>query len=251
MSIDTGKVCALVTGASSGTGEAIARKLAHSGVRVALQYFRNELKAKQLAIELGNNSFAIGADLSSPIATRKLFKEVIATAGRLDILINNADTAVSSFIDDESWINDWEEMMAINLRAPAILSRQAIKYFLRSQIPGRIVNVAARASVKIESPEYIAYAASKAGLVSLSHSITDSFKKEGILSFVVDADSVRIQNPLPWPFYFVEDRIIDDSIFTNRTIEEKLASDIVAKVLDTKHQAGVGYSDSNASCFPE
>jgi NAD(P)-dependent dehydrogenase (short-subunit alcohol dehydrogenase family) len=227
MRIDLSGSCALVTGASRGIGEAIARQLAQAGAQVAIHYFRSESKARQLAIELGNGSFAVGADLSSPIATRKLFKEVVAISGRVDILINNAAIALDSPIEDEGWLGDWDETMAVNLRAPAILSRLAIKHFRHHHIPGRIINIASRAAFKGDTPEYLAYAASKGGLITLSKSIARNCGKEGIVCFAIAPGFVRTDMAAPVINQYGEEFVTGDLALSELTTPEKVAPMVV------------------------
>lgn len=226
MKIDLRGKTALVTGASRGIGEAIARQLALSGACVAIHYFNSEKKAMDLVKELGNDSFAVGADLSCPVATRKLFKQVVARVGRLDILINNAAMAISTPIDSESFQDNWEMTLAVNLRAPALLCRAAIKHY-RDHGGGRIINIASRAAFRGDTPEYLAYAASKGGLISLSKSIASHFGKEGIMCFVVAPGFVRTDMANSFFDEYGEAEVTGDLALKNLTRPEDVAPSVV------------------------
>ncbi|MFT5641762.1 MAG: 3-oxoacyl-[acyl-carrier protein] reductase [Cyclobacteriaceae bacterium] len=183
----------LVTGASRGIGKALATKLAEAGASVAIHYNKNVREAENLAHILGNESKAFQADLSKPEETGKLFERVILEMGSVEILINNAGVAIPSKIDasEDAWMAAWNETMMVNLTSPAILCKKAIDHFIKRKSSGRIINISSRAAFKGDQAEYLAYAASKAGLVSLTKSIASSFGKEGIKAFVVAPGFVR------------------------------------------------------------
>lgn len=185
---------ALVTGASRGIGAAIARGLAGAGARVAVHYHRGKAAAESLARELGGGAEAFPADLASPGECRALWERVVGRFGRLNVLVNNAGIALSCDpqAPDEAWITQWDETLAVNLRAPAQLSRLAVAHFIQ-QGGGRIINIASRAAFRGDQPAYLAYASSKGGLVALTRSIARYFGKSGITAFVVAPGFTRTQ----------------------------------------------------------
>ncbi len=178
----------LVTGASRGIGQALAEGLARAGATVAVHYHRSREAAETLAARLGHDARAFAADLADVTACQRLFDDVLAAYGRLDVLVNNAGVALGAELDTpvETWQEVWERTMAVNLRAPELLCRLAIQQFLK-QGGGRIINIASRAAFRGDTPEYMAYAASKGGLVALTRSIARSPKlgRAGIRAFVV------------------------------------------------------------------
>ncbi len=178
----------LVTGASRGIGQALAEGLARAGATVAVHYHRSREAAETLAGRLGHDARAFEADLADVTACQRLFDDVLAAYGRLDVLVNNAGVALGAELDTpvETWQEVWERTMAVNLRAPELLCRLAIQQFLK-QGGGRIINIASRAAFRGDTPEYMAYAASKGGLVALTRSIARSPKlgRAGIRAFVV------------------------------------------------------------------
>lgn len=183
----------LVTGASRGIGKAIATKLAEAGATIAIHYNKNVREAENLAHILGNESKAFQADLSKPGEAGKLFDRVSLEMGSVEILINNAGVAVPSAIDasEEDWLKAWDETMMVNLTSAAVLSKKAVEHFIKRKSSGRIINISSRAAFRGDQAEYMAYAASKAGLVSLTRSIARSFGKQGVKAFVVAPGFVR------------------------------------------------------------
>ncbi|CAM3345611.1 SDR family NAD(P)-dependent oxidoreductase [Rhodothermus bifroesti] len=188
LTLDLSGRVVLVTGASRGIGKALAEGLAQAGATVAVHYHQNREVAERLAAQLGRDAQAFGADLADVAACQRLFEEVLAVYGRLDVLINNAGVAIGIELQasPEVWLRAWEQTLAVNLRAAALLCHLAIAQFLR-QGGGRIINIASRAAFRGDTPEYMAYAASKGGLVALTRSIARSPKlgRAGIRAFVV------------------------------------------------------------------
>ena len=183
----------LVTGASRGIGKAIATKLAESGASIAIHYNKNVREAENLANILGNESKAFQSDLSQRNEAGKLFDHVTLEMGSLEIIINNAGIANGTDIeeDDEKWMVSWEETLMVNLNSPAILCKKAVEHFIKRRSAGRIINITSRAAYKGETPDYMAYGASKAGMVSVTRTIAKSFGKQGIKAFNIAPGFVR------------------------------------------------------------
>ena len=194
MQIDlTGKTV-LVTGASRGIGRSLAEGLAEAGATVAAHFNQNRAAAENLAGTLGHDARAFQADLADPESCERLFREVVETYGRLDVLINNAGIALKIPLDVamDKWLDDWNLTMAVNLRAVELLSRLAVDHFRRHD-GGRIINVASRAAFRGDSPEYMTYAASKGGVVALTRSIARAYGKAGVCAFVLAPGFVRTE----------------------------------------------------------
>ncbi len=181
MTIDlTGKVIVL-TGGSGGIGLAIAEQLLSSGAFVILQY--NSQLPKSMESE---RLVFLKCDLSDSENIESFWNNVIQLRGRVDILINNAGVAISSSLekDTEDWMQEWYKTLQINLTAAAILCRLAVLQFKKTG-GGIIINITSRAALRGDTEDYLAYAASKGGLMSLTRSIARAFGRDEILAYDV------------------------------------------------------------------
>lgn len=188
MHIDLTDQTILVTGASRGIGAEIARQLHGAGAHVALHYGRSDKEARALADELGDGRVTLfRADLADATEADSLFEAVVGELGPVAALVNNAGVAFESDIDDstEDWVRAWDLTHDVNLRASGILCRAAIQHWLGTGARGRIINIASRAAFRGDTKDYIAYAASKGGMVSMTRSIARAWGKQGIVAFTI------------------------------------------------------------------
>lgn len=180
-----GKVV-LITGAGGGIGSATARTVAAQGGH-ALIHDVGETALVPLATELGESSTSIVADLSDMAATKRLWEDAWSTKGRIDALVNNAGfyppAPLDASLDD--WIAVWDKSLAVHLKAPAVLCREAITSFSRRENGGVIINLASRAAFRGEDPEYWHYAAAKAGIVAMTRTIARHYGRDGVTAFAV------------------------------------------------------------------
>ena len=188
---------ALVTGASRGIGQAIAAQLAARGVRIALHYRQNRSAAEAVLAALPGAGHALfAADLSDPNAAEPLMQAVLASFGRIDLLINNAgiyhhhEPMLTSHAD---WRKIWAETIAVNLIGPAHLSHLAAQAMNRG---GRIVNISSRGAFRGE-PEAPAYGASKAALNALSQSLAQALAPRGIYCYCLAPGWVETEMAIP------------------------------------------------------
>ena len=223
----TGKVV-LVTGASRGIGAAIAQAFGEAGARVGIHCGREVKKAEALAKRIGDNAAVFQADLSRLEDCERLWREARHGFGRIDVLVNNAGVAISSSPEEPvtRWLADWETTMAVNLTATALLSREAVAHF-QTIGGGRIVNIASRAAFRGDTPDYLAYAASKGGMVALTRSIARGYGKDGITAFVVAPGFTRTEMAQDFIDQYGEDFAMKD-VALNRMTEPK---DIAPTVL--------------------
>ncbi len=194
MNIDLTSKTVLITGGSRGIGAAAVRAFAASGARVAVHCRRNLDAAKALAADVGQGAEAFQADLGDPQACTPLWDAVAARFGRIDVLVNNAGVAMGAPLEGEDavWLEAWMRTMAVNLTALGLLCRAAIGHF-QAQGGGRIINISSRAAFRGDTPDYMAYAASKGGVVALTRSIARGFGKQGIVAFDVAPGFTRTE----------------------------------------------------------
>ncbi len=168
-----------MTGASRGIGRAIAQRFAEAGATVAVHYGRSREAATTLAGALGRSSEPFGADLEAPGAGQRLWDEVMECYGHVDIVVANAGLFQEAPLDAplDEWLSAWDRTMAVNLRAVAELGRAASLHARARRAQGesgvtvRLVTVSSRAAFRGDDPEFLAYAASKGGVVALTKSL--------------------------------------------------------------------------------
>ena len=172
---------AIVTGAATGIGAAIAQRLAEAGAAVAiadLDFGQGEKKAAAIAQTTGANVWAVAMDVTRKETVERAVEAVAATAGRVDILVNNAGIAGRAAPMWEQTDDDWATILAINLTGVFLCSRAAIGH-MRRQGYGRIVNIASIAG-KEGNPRMTGYSATKAGVIGFTKSLAKEVATEGI-----------------------------------------------------------------------
>ena len=158
----------LITGGSSGIGEATALLFAKKGADVVITYKSNMDGAKKVIdaiAKLGRKSLAIQADLINETETKKVVAEVVKKFGQIDILVNNA----GRYVDGDEWNGTsdiWVKSLQQNLVSMMNISKFVIEKFLK-QKSGVMVNVASRHGMS-GIPDGLAYAASKAGVINIT-----------------------------------------------------------------------------------
>jgi 3-oxoacyl-[acyl-carrier protein] reductase len=171
---------ALVTGASRGIGKAVALALAAAGCNVVVSYLKEQEAAQQVAAkirEMGRGCQVHKADVSSPSEVLRLAGEAESAFGVVDILVNNAGISDTKPFPDLE-LPDWEHVLRVNLTS-AFLLTQRVLVNMRPRHWGRIINIS---SVAAQNGGVIGphYAASKAGMIGLTHSYASLLAKEGI-----------------------------------------------------------------------
>ena len=176
----TGKA-ALVTGASGGIGEAVARALHAQGASVVLHGTRAE-KLEALQKDLGARAFALAVDLSDRDAVAGLVDAASALAGPISILVNNAgitrDGLLMRMKDD-----DWDSVLEVNMTASMSLCRAAMRGMMKART-GRIISISSVVGVTGNAGQ-TNYAASKAGMIGFSKSLAAEVASRGLTVNVV------------------------------------------------------------------
>jgi 3-oxoacyl-[acyl-carrier protein] reductase len=171
---------ALVTGASGGIGTALARRLAGSGVDLALTYSGHAEDAERLADEVraaGRRVIVMHADLADPAVPRDLVSRTEAEFGALDLLVAAAGVAVQRSWDEVD-LDTWDNTLAVNLRAPFLLARYALPGMVDRGY-GRILFFSSVAAFTggVVGPHY---AASKSGLHGMTHFLASRVADAGV-----------------------------------------------------------------------
>ena len=190
---------AVVTGASRGLGEAAVRAMVAEGAQVVAAA-RSVDALDSLAGELGDAVVAVQCDMRDRAAVAQLVDEAIARFGRLDSVVNNAGIApASKFVDQPNEVFD--EVLAVNLAAPAALARRAASHWIDAGQPGSIINVASTSGLK-GKPTLAAYSASKGGLLRLTEALAGEWARFNIRvnviapgAFETDAQAAVLGDP--------------------------------------------------------
>jgi NAD(P)-dependent dehydrogenase (short-subunit alcohol dehydrogenase family) len=172
---------AVVTGAATGIGRAIAIRLAGAGARIAvadLDVPNAELVAAALPRVAAGDHFAVQVDVADGPSVRNATKTILERTGKIEILVNNAGIAGMAAPLWEQLEDDWDRVIAVNLKGTFNWCRAVIAQ-MRERKYGRIVNIASIAG-KEGNPNMGAYSASKAAVIGLTKSFGKEVAKEGI-----------------------------------------------------------------------
>jgi glucose 1-dehydrogenase len=185
---------AIVTGGSSGIGQAIAIRLGHEGVNVAVNYVgpMEGAVATSDAIEAGvracldeinacpapSRALLVEADVSDEAAVDRMFKEVRGEFGTVDFLVNNAGIQIatdSDMLDAAAF----DRVLAVNLRGAFLCAREQVRQLLEDDRPGAIVNVSSVHQL-IPKPKFLGYSVSKGGMQNLTRTLALEYAGRGI-----------------------------------------------------------------------
>jgi 3-oxoacyl-[acyl-carrier protein] reductase len=183
----TNKV-ALVTGGSRGIGAGIAKRLAADGASVAITYTKGADAAASVVKEIeraGGRAIAIEADATDAKAVTAAVEKTVAAFGRLDVLVNNAGTAIPKPFE-ETTLEELDKVIAINVRGPMIATQAALKHM---QDGGRIIMIGSCVGERMMTPGLVAYSATK-GAVKM---FTQGLSRE------VGTRNITVNNIQPGP----------------------------------------------------
>ena len=191
----------VITGASSGIGEACARKFVEEGANVVLAA-RSKEPLDKLAAELGSSvAHAVPADISDVGACNKLLQEAVSRFGRIDVLVNNAAHNFRGAFEHLP-MEDILQILHVNLRAPMVLTRLALPT-MRSQGAGSVVNVASLAG-RFPLDDEATYSATKFALRIFSFAVAEELRETGI--------RISVVSPGPVDTGFITDPSVIDSV---------------------------------------
>ncbi len=196
---------AIITGAATGLGEAIARRFAAAGATVGVADLDQE-NAEKVASSI--KGFALPVDITKDASVREAVAAAVARTGRIDILVNNAGIAGKAAPTWEQNDSDWAAIVAINLTGVFQFCRAVLPH-MRERKYGRIVNIASIAG-KEGNPNMSPYSATKAGVIGLTKSIGKEVATEGITCNAVAPAVIRtkmLDQLTPQQVAYMTDRI--------------------------------------------
>ncbi len=180
---------ALVTGAASGIGQAIAIRLAEEGCNVAINYRSSPEKAQATEAQAmqqacgqaeacGVRSLLVQGDVSKEADIRQMVATTIEKLGNLDILINNAGIQTET-PSHQVTAEDFDQIMGVNLRGAFLCARESINYWLTQGQPGVIINISSVHEI-IPRPLYVTYSISKGGMENMTKTLALEYAAQGI-----------------------------------------------------------------------
>ena len=244
----------LLTGSSKGIGFNIANTLINEGHDIALHYNKNKSELDALLKDSKTNSFAIQSDLSDSSQVKELVNNTIDKLSFPDCIINNAGIAESAdiSIDFEKWNDLFDRTIDVNLKAPSLIFKELIKYKRANKIKSRLrfINIASRAAFRGEQEDYISYACSKGGMISLTKTMSRSFgETDNIVAISIAPGFVRTEMAQSFIEKHGED-VVKQGITLDRLTEPKDISPIVSLIVSGKMDHSTGSTiDVNGGSF--
>jgi glucose 1-dehydrogenase len=178
----------LVTGGSSGIGQAIAVRFAEYGANVAINYLRQPEEAAGTEAQVqacvakvqreGVRDVLVGADVSNEDDVVRMIGETVEQLGGVDVLVNNAGIQISRPSSELS-SKDFDTVIAVNLRGAFMCARETIRHLLAEEKPGSIVNISSVHQL-IPKPDYLGYSVSKGGMQNLTRTLALEYAGRGI-----------------------------------------------------------------------
>ena len=178
----------LVTGGTSGIGQAMAVRFAEYGSNVAINYLRHPEEAAETeeqvhacvrrVKEKGVRDVLVRADVSREDEVDAMLEETLRELGGVDVLVNNAGIQVSRPSDELS-AEDFDRVLAVNLRGAFLCAREAIRRFVQSGTAGVVINVSS-VHQRIPKPSYLGYSVSKGGMQNLTTTLALEYAGRGI-----------------------------------------------------------------------
>lgn len=174
----------LITGASTGIGQAIAIRFAQEGANVAINYRSGPEQASatetlvRQASTNGFKSLLVQADISKEDQVKSMFSKVVDAFGKIDVLVNNAGIQKVSATHDIE-LKDFDQVLGVNLRGAFLCAREAIRHFLARGGGGVILNNSSVHEI-IPKPKYLPYSISKGGMENLTKSLALEYAGQGI-----------------------------------------------------------------------
>ena len=170
---------ALVTGGSRGIGAAIAKRLAADGASVAITYAKDATAASAVVKEIeskGGKAVAIQADAADTEAVKSAVEKTVAALGRLDVLVNNAGTAIPKRFE-ETTLEEFDRLININIRGVFVTTQAALRHMNDG---GRIINIGSCVGERILTPGLVPYSATKGAVKMFTQGLSREVGNRGI-----------------------------------------------------------------------
>jgi 3-oxoacyl-[acyl-carrier protein] reductase len=170
---------ALVTGGSRGIGAAIAKRLAEDGANVAITYSKGADAAASVVKEIeraGRKAIAIQADAADAEAVKGAVEKAVATFGRLDVLVNNAGTAIPKTFE-ETTLEELDRVIDINVRGVFVATQAALKHMKSG---GRIIMIGSSVGERVVVPGLVPYSATKGAVKIFTQGLSREVGSRGI-----------------------------------------------------------------------
>jgi 3-oxoacyl-[acyl-carrier protein] reductase len=170
---------ALVTGGSRGIGAAIAKRLAADGARVAITYTKGAEAAASVVKEIeraGGQAIAIQADAADADAVKAAVEKTFATFGRLDVLVNNAGTAIPKPFE-EATLEEMDRVLNINVRGVYVATQAALKHMKSG---GRVITIGSAVGERVAAPGLVPYAGTKGAVKMFTQALAREIGRRGI-----------------------------------------------------------------------
>ena len=170
---------ALVTGGSRGIGAAIAKRLAADGANVAITYSKDADAAASVVKQIeraGRSAVAIQADAADAAAVNAAIEKTVATFGRLDVLVNNAGTAIPKTFE-ETTLEEMDRVIDINVRGMFVATQAALKHMKSG---GRIISIGSAVGERVQTPGLVPYSATKGAVKVFTQGLSREVGSRGI-----------------------------------------------------------------------
>lgn len=237
---------ALVTGASRGIGKSITQSLLKEGAEVI-----GTARSSSFPQEFTDNTYFTGIhlDLADIASIESNLKPIFEQEEVPNVLINNAGIFKESGFDEdeESWLEVWDQTMQVNLRAPALLSKWALKRWKEGD-GGYLINVSSRAAYRGDTQEYASYAASKGGLVAFTKSIARDYGEHGVSAYSIAPGFIKTDMAMDSIDVYGEEYLTEGMAFDEITSPEEVG-ELVAFLASGKvpHMTGATFHINGGS----
>jgi 3-oxoacyl-[acyl-carrier protein] reductase len=189
----------LVTGASRGIGKAIAQAMAGAGATVALVARTEATEAKKEIEQAGGNAICYRSDVGDETQVLQLLDDIVSDLGGVDVVVNNAGVILEKPLL-QTGVDDFDRLMAVNLRGTFLVGREAIRHMMENDGGGRVINIASDLGY-LGREKFSVYCASKAAVIALTKSWAREFAPDILVNSVspgpVDTDMLDVQSMSP------------------------------------------------------